>query len=188
MSVLIIDNYDSFTYNLLHYVEQLTTEIPVVVLNDQINMALADNFDSIILSPGPGLPMNAGQMPEIIRQFVNRKKILGVCLGHQAIAEYFGAKLENKGKVHHGIESEIRQISACPILKDLPSPFMAGRYHSWTVSPNHLPEHLVVTAVDETGEIMAIRHTSLPIYGVQFHPESIMTPMGMKIIQNFLEI
>jgi anthranilate synthase component 2 len=188
MPVLIIDNYDSFTYNLRHYVEQLSDESPIVVFNDQISLEKAENFDTIILSPGPGLPANAGQMPTIIRQLVFRKKILGVCLGHQALGEYFGATLENKGVVHHGVASSIQQTHDCPLWKDLPSSFMAGRYHSWTISRNDIPSDLLVTATDASGEIMAIQHRSLPVFGVQFHPESIMTPDGLQIIQNFLSI
>lgn len=188
MPVLIIDNYDSFTYNLVHYVEQLSQEPPVVVLNDEVDVARASQFDRIILSPGPGLPKDAGNMPDIIRKLVSCKKMLGVCLGHQAIAEHFGATLENKGQLHHGVSSAILQTNACPLWHDVPSVFEAGRYHSWAVSAKNFPADLLVTAVDEKGEIMGFRHRTLPVYGVQFHPESIMTVHGLKIIENFLNI
>lgn len=188
MAILIVDNYDSFTYNLFHYVEMVTNEPVRVVYNDKISPEETDKYETIIFSPGPGLPQNAGNMPAILNRPFAGKKILGVCLGHQAIGEYFGARLINKGQVHHGVTSTMYCTADSPLWKDIPKEFEAGRYHSWTLDKQNFPENLLITAEDDTGEIMAIRHRQLPVFGVQFHPESIMTPHGLQIIKNFLLI
>jgi anthranilate synthase/aminodeoxychorismate synthase-like glutamine amidotransferase len=188
MAVLIVDNYDSFTYNLFHYVDMLAHEPVHVVYNDKISAEQTDSYETIIFSPGPGLPKNAGNMPAILSRQIRRKKVLGVCLGHQAIGEFFGAKLNNKQRVHHGVASLMRQTADSFLWKDIPATFDAGRYHSWALDRQNFPKELIITAEDEDGEIMAIKHQHLPVFGVQFHPESIMTPQGRQIIKNFLQI
>jgi len=189
MKILVVDNYDSFTYNLVQYIWNITGELPDVVRNDAISLEEVDQWDVIILSPGPGLPADAGIMPQIIQTYFNKKPILGVCLGHQAIGEAFGAALNNLSKVYHGVSSMISALNINePLFKDLPTHFEVGRYHSWVVRKDSLPEDLVILSKDEEGEIMAMKHHSFPVYGVQFHPESIMTPFGKKIIENFLRL
>jgi len=189
MKILVVDNYDSFTYNLVQYIWNITGELPDVVRNDAISLEEVDQWDVIILSPGPGLPADAGIMPQIIQTYFNKKPILGVCLGHQAIGEAFGAALNNLSKVYHGVSSVISALNINePLFKDLPTHFEVGRYHSWAVRKDSLPEDLVILSQDEEGEIMAMKHHSFPVYGVQFHPESIMTPFGKKIIENFLRL
>ncbi len=185
--ILVLDNYDSFTYNLVYLlrVEKIPHE---VIRNDKISPEAAAQYSGIILSPGPGIPEEAGNMPEIIRYCAGKIPILGICLGHQAIAEYAGGTLNNLSKVYHGIQTKIFQISDSPVLETMLPQFDAGRYHSWAVDKTSLPPTLKVTAEDETGCIMALEHTDYPLYGLQFHPESILTPQGNILIYNFIKI
>lgn len=185
MQVVLIDNYDSFTYNLVHYIEGVLDKNIVVVRNDELEMDFLNKFDKIILSPGPGLPETAGKLKETISTFAKTKDIFGVCLGQQAIGEVFGAKLKNLNKVLHGVSTPIRIIDEEETLfKDIPSTFSAGRYHSWVIDKETIPKELKITAVDENGEIMAIAHRDYSLKAVQFHPESILTEYGRKIIEN----
>ena len=187
MKILILDNYDSFTYNLVQYVEEETGEAVDVFRNDEISLEAVDAYDLIILSPGPGVPADAGIMPELLRRYAGQKVIFGVCLGHQAIGEAFGGGLINLAEVHHGIETEMtRTKTDDPIFAGVPKTFNAGRYHSWVVDPATLPEELETTATGEYGGIMAMQHRTYPIFGVQFHPESIMTEYGRLMIRNLL--
>ena len=187
MKILILDNYDSFTYNLVQYVEEEVNSKIDVYRNDQISLDAVGEYDLIILSPGPGIPQQAGIMPELIKRYANEKVIFGVCLGHQAIGEAYGGKLVNLEQVHHGIETEMtRTTEEDVLLNGVPKTFNAGRYHSWVVDPETLPEELVVTATGEYGGVMAMRHRELPIFSVQFHPESIMTEHGRLMIKNLL--
>ncbi|MBN2520831.1 MAG: aminodeoxychorismate/anthranilate synthase component II [Bacteroidales bacterium] len=188
MKILVIDNYDSFTYNLVHYVEQLTSNQVDVFRNDQITVEEAAKYDKIILSPGPGIPDEAGITKEVIKQLGPTKSILGVCLGHQAIAEVYGAKLYNMPKVYHGVASTVILTNKIDyIYKDIPKIFEAGRYHSWMVSRDGFPENdMFVTSIDENGEIMSISHRKYDVKGVQFHPESVLTEYGLKIIENWI--
>ncbi len=187
MKLLVLDNYDSFTYNLVQYIQELLDQKIDVLRNDAIALSAVDDYDVIILSPGPGIPSQAGIMPELIKKYASEKFILGVCLGHQAIGEAFGAPLENLTTVFHGVATPIQITDPEDILfEDIPRQIEVGRYHSWVVNKNSLPETLKVTALDSQGEIMALRHRSYEVYGVQFHPESIMTAEGMKILENFL--
>ena len=184
--ILIIDNYDSFTYNLVQYVEEIVGHEIDIYRNDKIKLSEIDKYEYIILSPGPGLPKDAGIMPELIKKYAPTKKILGVCLGHQAIAEAFGGSLQNLDKVYHGVATEMRVKNGDVIFEGISEKFMAGRYHSWIVSHSTFPESLEVTAVDDVGEVMALAHKEYQVKGVQFHPESILTPEGKKMIANFL--
>jgi anthranilate synthase component 2 len=187
MNILILDNYDSFTYNLVHYTKEILGSAPAVFRNDELSLEEVDDFDVIILSPGPGIPKEAGIMPELIRHYQQTKPILGVCLGHQAIAEAFGARLQNLKQVYHGKQTSIHITRPdSPLWKEVPAIFEAGRYHSWSVEKASLPACLHAIAVDEQGEIMAIQHSDLPVFGLQFHPESIMTDYGFQIMSNFL--
>lgn len=187
-SVVVIDNYDSFTYNLVHIIENLLAEEVQVYFNDKVEIAKLTSYQGIILSPGPGLPSEAGNMPEIIKAFYRSHKILGVCLGHQAIGEVFGARLLNLPQVYHGVASEIIIDTSDPIFSGLPERIMVGRYHSWVVDKTSLPKDLKVLAEDKDGNIMGIRHMYWPVYGIQFHPESVLTPEGEKILKNWLEL
>lgn len=184
--VLIIDNYDSFTYNLVHIVEELIGQSVRVVKNDELTLEEASAYDELILSPGPGLPTDAGLLMSLIQTYGPTKKILGVCLGLQAIAEVYGAQLINLAQVYHGIQSEIELVNESLLFAGLPSQLIVGRYHSWVMDPASVPEHLKVTAYDSTGQIMSIEHREHLVYGIQYHPESIMTPMGRQILENFL--
>lgn len=186
MKLLILDNYDSFTYNIVHAVRELGVE-PAVRRNDKITLDEVDNFDKIIISPGPGIPSEAGILPQLLERYAGSKPILGVCLGHQAIGECFGAKLRNLPEVYHGIKSQISITVPDYIFAGLPDRIDVGRYHSWVVDKNNLPDCLEVTAVSDDGEIMAMRHRTLDVRGVQFHPESILTPQGLTIIDNWLK-
>lgn len=187
MKVLIIDNYDSFTYNLVHYIEEELGEDIDVYRNDEIGIDAVAEYDLIVLSPGPGLPAEAGIMEEVIKRYAGEKVIFGVCLGHQAIGEAFGGKLHNLARVHHGIETDMQRSRTDDVLfQDVPPVFRAGRYHSWVIDPATLPAELEITATDDTGGVMALAHRELPIFGVQFHPESIMTEHGRLIIKNLL--
>ena len=188
MKVLVLDNYDSFTYNLVQYIQEILEREVDVIRNDAISVEAVDAYDVIILSPGPGIPEEAGIMPELIQRYAGKKFIFGVCLGHQAIGEAFGAELQNLAEVYHGIETQMQQTEADNVLfRDIPKAFQAGRYHSWVIKKGTLPEEFTLTAVDQQGEIMAIRHQEHEIYGVQFHPESIMTPEGYKMLENFFQ-
>ncbi len=186
--ILLIDNYDSFTFNLFQLVRNLNGDAPTVVRNDKITIAEVADYDGILFSPGPGLPSEAGAMPAIIQAFETSKPMLGVCLGHQAIAEHFGATLENMSELCHGVAIDTLVYSSEDALfRGIASPFPSGRYHSWVVSDTSFPTILVVTARDPEGRIMALRHSILPIFGVQFHPESVLTPSGRTIISNWIE-
>ncbi|GAB4255077.1 MAG: aminodeoxychorismate/anthranilate synthase component II [Vicingaceae bacterium] len=189
MNIVMIDNYDSFTYNLVHYVEGILDKDITVIRNDQLNLDDLEVFDKIILSPGPGLPSEAGKLNDIIKKYAEKKPVLGVCLGQQAIGEVFGGKLKNLNKVYHGVATKMKVVDKEEALfKNIPETFLAGRYHSWVIDKNTLPKEFKVTAVDEEGEIMAISHSTKPIKGVQFHPESILTEHGKKIIENFIRL
>ena len=187
--ILVIDNYDSFTYNLVHYIEaNLNYEVDVF-RNDEISLAEVEKYDTIILSPGPGLPKDAGILKEVIQTYAPTKKILGVCLGMQAIGEVFGGTLVNLKNVYHGVATPIQVLNEKDFLfKNLPRHFNVGRYHSWVVSTHNFPKDLVVTSVAENEHIMSIQHKKYNVYGVQFHPESILTENGKEIIANFLAI
>ncbi|MEM9051425.1 MAG: aminodeoxychorismate/anthranilate synthase component II [Bacteroidota bacterium] len=187
MSTLVLDNYDSFTFNLVHILREL--EVPHEVhRNDKIDVSEVEKFDRILFSPGPGIPSEAGHMPKIIETFIGNKPMLGICLGHQAIAEHLGGKIENMSKVYHGISTPIFQKESSELFKDVPTEFEAGRYHSWKVSKENLPESIRITSEDEHGDIMSFDANGLKAFGIQFHPESVMTPEGSKMIQNFVEI
>ena len=185
MKIVIIDNYDSFTYNLAHLVKELGTEV-TVLRNDQFQLDDLEDYHKIILSPGPGIPCEAGLLMDVIRHYANRKPILGVCLGHQAIGEVFGARLENLSDVFHGVATPCRIVSDDPIFSGLPTNITVGRYHSWVVSRNGLPDCLEVTAVSDEGQIMALKHKTLNVRGIQFHPESVLTPDGKKMLRNWM--
>ena len=185
MKVVIIDNYDSFTYNLAHQVRELGAEV-TVWKNDQFEQPQLAGFDKIILSPGPGIPSEAGLLLDVIRHYAEKKPILGICLGHQAIAEVFGAKLENLKEVYHGVATELVQYGTDYIFDRLPARFPVGRYHSWVVSEAGFPDCLEVTAKSKDGCIMALRHKHFDVRGLQFHPESVLTPQGRQIVGNWL--
>ena len=185
MKIVIIDNYDSFTYNLSHLVKELGAEV-TVVRNDQFELADLEQYSKIILSPGPGIPSEAGLLLDVIRTYAGRKPILGVCLGHQAIGEVFGAKLENLSDVFHGVATPCHIIADDPIFSGIPRDITIGRYHSWVVSREDLPDCLEVTAESDEGQIMALRHRELNVRGIQFHPESVLTPDGRKMLQNWM--
>ena len=187
MKIVIIDNYDSFTYNLSHLVKELGAEV-TVYRNDQFHLKQLEVFDKIILSPGPGIPSEAGLLLDVIRTYAGRKPILGVCLGHQAIGEVFGGKLTNLSDVYHGIATEGTQFGVDPIFTGLPKRIIMGRYHSWVVDRVDFPSCLEITAVSDDGQIMALRHRNYNIHGIQFHPESVLTPEGRTIIKNWLNI
>jgi anthranilate synthase component II len=188
MKILILDNYDSFTYNLVHMVEKITGNFPAVYRNDEISIEEVGMFDLIMLSPGPGIPDEAGILKEVIKTYAGIKPIFGVCLGLQAITEVFGGKIINLEEVFHGVATEMRVIKDdCVIFKDIPETFLAARYHSWLASDEGFPSELIVTARDEEGGIQAIEHKTFPISAVQFHPESILTEVGEQIVKNFIE-
>ncbi|MBE6249797.1 MAG: aminodeoxychorismate/anthranilate synthase component II [Prevotella sp.] len=185
MKIVIIDNYDSFTYNLSHLVKELGAEV-TVVRNDQFELPDLEQYSKIILSPGPGIPSEAGLLLDVIRTYAGKKPILGVCLGHQAIGEVFGAKLENLSDVFHGVATPCHIIADDPIFSGLERDITIGRYHSWVVSREGLPDCLEVTAESDEGQIMALRHRELNVRGIQFHPESVLTPDGRKMLQNWM--
>jgi len=187
--VVIIDNYDSFTYNLVHLINEIIDGEVTVLRNDQFKIEELEAFDYIVLSPGPGLPDEAGLLKEVIRIYGPNKKIFGVCLGLQAIGEVFGGKLKNLSKVFHGMKTEMTVTDNYdPIFNGINKKFEAGRYHSWVIDKSTFPADLLITALDENGEIMAARHKTYQVYGVQFHPESIMTPDGKTLLTNFLKL
>ncbi len=184
--IVVIDNYDSFTYNLVHYLEDLNCEV-TVFRNDEFYIDELKNFDKILLSPGPGIPDEAGLLKEVIKTYAPTKSILGVCLGQQAIGEVFGGSLTNLEKVYHGVATKVRITVPDEILfKDLADEIEVGRYHSWVVNQNDFPEMLEITSVDENGEIMSLRHKTYDVRGVQYHPESVLTPDGKKILENWV--
>ena len=185
MKIVIIDNYDSFTYNLSHLVKELGAEV-TVVRNDQFHLEELEQYSKIILSPGPGIPSEAGLLLDVIRTYAGKKPILGVCLGHQAIGEVFGAKLENLSDVFHGVATPCHIVADDPIFSGLERDITIGRYHSWVVSREDLPDCLEVTAESDEGQIMALRHRELNVRGIQFHPESVLTPDGRKMLQNWM--
>ena len=190
--ILVLDNYDSFTYNLVQLVEKITHTKVDVYRNDQIPLEQVDQYDKIILSPGPGIPEEAGLLLPLIRKYAPDKSILGVCLGHQAIGEAFGGSLTNLSKVYHGVATKIEVESdelerPHSLFKGLPAELEVGRYHSWIINDELFPQELEVTARDENNYIMALRHREYDVQGVQFHPESVLTPCGEQIIRNWLE-
>ena len=183
--VLVIDNYDSFTYNLVHYLEDLDCEV-IVKRNDKLTLDEVDAFEKIVLSPGPGIPDEAGLLKQIIETYAPTKSILGVCLGQQAIGEVFGGTLENLDNVYHGVATEITlSVDDESLFDGLGKTFEVGRYHSWVVNAN-LPESLEATSFDENGQIMSLRHRVYDVKGVQYHPESVLTPNGKTILKNWI--
>lgn len=191
MKILVFDNYDSFTYNLVHVVEKILNQKVDVFRNDKIALEQVNDYDKIILSPGPGIPIEAGLLLPLIQRYAPTKSILGVCLGHQAIAESFGGSLINLKNVFHGIATPIQLLKnergeIPTVFNDLPEQITVGRYHSWVVNEEDLPEELTITARDESGLIMALQHKKYDVTGVQFHPESVLTPQGEAIIRNWL--
>jgi anthranilate synthase component 2 len=193
MKILVFDNYDSFTYNLVHLIEKILHVQVEVHRNDQILLDQVEAYDKIILSPGPGIPEEAGLLLPLIKRFAATKSILGVCLGHQAIGESFGAKLKNLDQVFHGIATPIQLTNELytaqegNIFNHFSVSFEVGRYHSWVVDKNGLPDCLEITAEDENGFIMAMRHKEYDVTGVQFHPESVLTPSGEQLMRNWLK-
>jgi anthranilate synthase component 2 len=187
--ILVIDNYDSFTYNLVHYVEKITGTSPDVFRNDEISLEEVGGYEKILLSPGPGVPADAGICIELIKRYASAKSILGICLGHQAIGEAFGGKILNLDSVYHGVSTPvvIKDIND-PLFVNMSSPIKAGRYHSWVVSGENLPDCLEVTCVDENGIIMGLSHKNFDVRGLQFHPESVLTEHGLEIIKNWINI
>ena len=184
MKIIVIDNYDSFTYNLVHYLEDLDCEV-TVKRNDNINLKYVEKFDKILISPGPGIPDEAGMTKKIIEEFYDKKSILGVCLGHQAIGEVFGGKLLNLKEVFHGVSTEIEIVANDPLFKKIPNKFKVGRYHSWIVKD--LNDSLVPLAYDDNKNVMALKHKDHDVWGVQFHPESILTEHGKTILKNWIK-
>ncbi|MCB0669839.1 MAG: aminodeoxychorismate/anthranilate synthase component II [Saprospiraceae bacterium] len=187
MKILVIDNYDSFTYNLVQYIREIVPYPVDVFRNDAIPLNEVELYDIIVLSPGPGVPSESGITPKVIEEYHRTKSILGVCLGHQAIGEVFGGQLHNLDQVFHGVATEITVTEEDILFEGIPNPFPAGRYHSWIVQKDGLPECLEITAEDHTKTIMALRHKEFNVRGVQFHPESILTPDGKKILKNFFD-
>lgn len=188
-NIVLIDNYDSFTYNLVHHIEEITGKEIDVYRNDEIDINELNSYDYIFISPGPGLPEDSGITLDLIKRYYESKKIFGVCLGLQAIIVALGGKLVNLEKVYHGIETEMKQgPHKSKIFHGVPEKFIAGRYHSWVADFDNFPGELEICCTDNDGQVMAIQHKSLPVYAVQFHPESIMTPEGKTILRNFLEL
>ena len=184
--ILVIDNYDSFVFNLVHYLKDLGCDV-TVKRNDKVDLSEIEEYDKVLLSPGPGIPEEAGRMGEIIRRYAGKKPILGICLGHQAIAEVFGGKLINLDDVFHGVATKVERTNIeDPIYKDVPRVFNVGRYHSWLVNFADLPQEFEITATDKNGQIMSIRHKEYDLKGIQYHPESILTEHGMKIMENWV--
>lgn len=186
MKTIIIDNYDSFTYNLYHLLNESGTETEVV-RNDKFQLEELEKYDNIVLSPGPGIPSEAGLLLKVIETYAGKKPILGICLGHQAIGECFGARLVNLPNVFHGVQTPVRLLGNSYLFEKLGKEIPVGRYHSWVVDPQDLPSCLEVTAVSEEGQIMALKHKEYDIQGIQFHPESVLTPDGGQIVRNWLK-
>lgn len=192
MKILVFDNYDSFTYNLVHLVQKITHDQVDVYRNDELPMEKVKGYDKIILSPGPGIPSEAGMLLPLIKEYAASKSILGVCLGHQAIGEAFGATLTNLSTVYHGVATKIHVVSPAladspGIFKDLPTTIEVARYHSWVVDEKGFPEELEITAKDDNNYIMALQHRKYDVEGVQFHPESVLTPDGETMMRNWLK-
>lgn len=185
MKIVIIDNYDSFTYNLSHLVKEAGAGV-TVLRNDRFRLEELEQFDKILLSPGPGVPREAGLLLDVIRTYAGRKSILGVCLGEQAIGEAFGGRLTNLTEVYHGIQSRIQVVAESYLFNGLPKEILVGRYHSWVVDTEGFPECLEITAVSREGYIMALRHRTMDVQGIQFHPESVLTPDGKQMIRNWI--
>lgn len=187
MKILVFDNYDSFTYNLVHLVEKIMHIKVDVYRNDQLPLEKVKDYDKIILSPGPGIPEEAGLLLPLIKEYASSKSILGVCLGHQAIGQAFGGELVNLSMVYHGVATNCQlSIANCKLFQGLPENIEVGRYHSWVVSNVNFPDDLEITAEDENGLIMGLQHKKFDVQGVQFHPESVLTPMGEEILRNWL--
>ncbi len=186
MKILVFDNYDSFTYNLVQMIEQIVGEKVDVFRNDQISLEDIEKYDKIILSPGPGIPEEAGILLDLIKKYASTKSIFGVCLGQQAIAEAFGGSLINLSEIFHGVATESKQIKEHQIFKNLPETLEVGRYHSWAVNPDDFPEELEITSIDKDGMIMSLKHKNYDVHAVQYHPESILTPNGKQILENFI--
>lgn len=186
MKILVFDNYDSFTYNLVHLVEKIMHTKVEVHRNDQLPLEKVKAFDKIILSPGPGIPEEAGALLPLIKEYASSKSMLGVCLGHQAIGEVFGGTLINLSSVFHGVATECRLLEKTKLFKDLPDQIEVGRYHSWVIDREKFPKELEITAEDSNGLVMALQHRTYDVQGVQFHPESVLTPMGEAIMRNWL--
>ena len=185
-NVLVIDNYDSFTYNLVHYLEDLDCKV-TVMRNDKLTLDDVKPFDKILLSPGPGIPDEAGLLKDIIKTYASTKSILGVCLGQQAIGEVFGGSITNLDTVYHGVATKVTlAVDDEPIFKGLPKTIEVGRYHSWVVNPT-LPESLEATSFDANGQVMSLRHKTFDVKGVQYHPESVLTPQGKQILENWIK-
>jgi anthranilate synthase component 2 len=188
MKIVVIDNYDSFTYNLVHAIKKISGEPVDVFRNDELELADLEKYDKIVLSPGPGIPEEAGLLLDIIREYGSKKSMLGVCLGHQAIGEAFGGTLTNMNNVLHGIATPVTKTNIeTELFNGLPDSFMVGRYHSWIVNQKDLPKCLQVTSFDDKGMIMSMKHTEYDVEGVQFHPESVLTPLGEQMIANWLK-
>ncbi len=185
--ILVFDNYDSFTYNLVQIIEQIIGSEVDVYRNDQIPLEDIEKYDKIILSPGPGIPEEAGILIDVIKKYASTKSIFGVCLGQQAIAEAFGGSLINLSEIYHGVATEATQTNDHHIFKNLPEVLEVGRYHSWAVNPDDFPAELEITSVDKNGMIMSLKHKTYDVHAVQYHPESILTPDGKKILENFLQ-
>jgi anthranilate synthase component II len=186
MKILVFDNYDSFTYNLVHLVEKILHQKVEVFRNDELPLEKMKEYDKIILSPGPGVPSEAGLLLPLIREYASSKSILGVCLGHQAIGEAFGGQLINLSTVYHGVATNCVLQTDVALFDGLPAQIEVGRYHSWIVSEDNFPEELEVTARDDNNYIMALQHKKFDVRGVQFHPESVLTPNGEQILRNWL--
>jgi anthranilate synthase component 2 len=186
VDLLLLDNYDSFTFNLYHYLLLGGAHRVEVVRNDQITLDEVSGFDAIVLSPGPGLPRDAGLMPAIIANFVEKKPFLGVCLGHQALGQFFGANLSNLDSIYHGVSRNTNVTRKGFLYKDVPNSFMSARYHSWGFYRDEFPKSLEITALDEKNVIMSFQHFSLPVTGIQYHPESILSEYGHKILENWI--
>jgi len=184
--ILVFDNYDSFTYNLVQMIEQITDAEVVVFRNDQISLEDIEKYDKIVLSPGPGIPEEAGILLDVIKKYAPTKSMLGVCLGQQAIAEAFGGSLINLSEIYHGVATEATKITNHKILHNLPDILEVGRYHSWAVNPEDFPAELEITSVDKSGMIMSLQHKTYDVHAVQYHPESILTPHGKQILENFI--
>lgn len=188
MKILVFDNYDSFTYNLVQIIEQIVGSEVDVFRNDKIALEDIDKYDKIILSPGPGIPEEAGILLDVIKKYAPTKSIFGVCLGQQAIAEAFGGSLINLSEIYHGVSTESIQTNAHSIFNSLPETLEVGRYHSWAVNSDDFPAELEITSVDKNGMIMSLKHKTYDVHAVQYHPESILTPDGRKILENFLKL
>ena len=188
MKILVFDNYDSFTYNLVQLIKEIATDAKVEVFrNDEIPLEQVKGYDKILLSPGPGIPSESGLLLPLIKEYAATKSIFGVCLGQQAIGESFGGTLNNLTKVYHGIATSIHLTNSSTLFEGLPNSFSVGRYHSWVVNENDLPSDLIITSKDDDGYIMSLEHKTYDVKGVQFHPESVLTPDGAKIISNWLK-